>query len=245
MSTRRAGANPSNDSRGIDGQAAALKTAWADHFSNIPWEFMATLTFDPRRNSPSRSAAVDEGRWWCGQLARLRRASVGWLFVVERGAGGRALHLHVLIAGLRPLDRALAASLWDVRNGAAHLRDVDDRRKAVAYVTKNAYATGDVHFADDLARHLGPDSVIWNIDEPVADVAPEKPVTGEPSPASALQETSNVPEFLSPTELMRYLRLSRTAVYEALRAGSIPSVRIGRSYRIARAAIVRMAGAVE
>lgn len=40
------------------------------------------------------------------------------------------------------------------------------------------------------------------------------------------------PEFLTVREVMVRLRMSKNAIYEALERGEIPSVRIGRAYRI-------------
>ena len=245
---RAAIGNSSGAADFVRAQGPELKAAWVDHFSGVPWEFMATLTFDPRRNTPSRSAAVAEGEWWCGQLGRLRRASVGWIFVVERGAGGQAQHLHALVTGFRPLDPSVPASMWDARNGHAHVRDVNDRRKAVEYVTKNAYLTGDVHFSDDLARHLRVHRLPVGVD--IAAAAAASSEVTECNTASRVilatrTEPAEVLEFLTPAEFMRHMRLGRTTVYEGLRDGTIPSVRIGKSYRIPRGAIDKMVQGVE
>jgi excisionase family DNA binding protein len=47
---------------------------------------------------------------------------------------------------------------------------------------------------------------------------------------------------LTVEETARVLRLGRTACYEAVRAGSIPSVRLGRAIRVPGAALQTMLG---
>jgi excisionase family DNA binding protein len=40
------------------------------------------------------------------------------------------------------------------------------------------------------------------------------------------------PDLLTPLEAARYLRIGRTKVYGMLRTGELPSIRVGRLYRI-------------
>ena len=42
----------------------------------------------------------------------------------------------------------------------------------------------------------------------------------------------DLPEFLSPTDLMKILKLGRTTVYQLLNSGAIPHMRFGKSIRI-------------
>jgi len=47
------------------------------------------------------------------------------------------------------------------------------------------------------------------------------------------------PIFYRPDEVAERLRLSRSKTYAAIQSGEIPSVRIGRSVRVPRAALER------
>ena len=47
------------------------------------------------------------------------------------------------------------------------------------------------------------------------------------------------PIFYRPDEVAERLRLSRSKTYAAIQGGEIPSVRIGRSVRVPRAALER------
>jgi|CXWL01.1.fsa_nt_gi excisionase family DNA binding protein len=49
--------------------------------------------------------------------------------------------------------------------------------------------------------------------------------------------TDSLPDWLSPLEVQRYLRLSRTSVYDLLRSGAIQHQRFGRSIRIPKSAL--------
>ena len=60
--------------------------------------------------------------------------------------------------------------------------------------------------------------------------------------ASAVQITpetalDSLPELLTPEEYFRATRIGKTAGYDALRTGQIPSIRVGRQYRIPRSAL--------
>lgn len=46
-----------------------------------------------------------------------------------------------------------------------------------------------------------------------------------------------LPEFLSPEEFARYMRLGRNTVYDLLRRGDVQHVRFGRTIRIPKAAL--------
>lgn len=46
------------------------------------------------------------------------------------------------------------------------------------------------------------------------------------------------PAFLTVAEAAQLLRVGRSAAYEAVRTGQLPSVRVGRNIRIPRAALV-------
>ena len=59
------------------------------------------------------------------------------------------------------------------------------------------------------------------------------------------RETPTTPEPLALTvrEVLRIVPLGRTAVYDAIKRGDIPSVRVGGRVLIPRAALARMFGA--
>jgi excisionase family DNA binding protein len=54
-------------------------------------------------------------------------------------------------------------------------------------------------------------------------------------------EISDISLFLLPVEAARLLRISRSRVYELVRAGELPYRKIGQLIRIPRAAIEKMA----
>jgi excisionase family DNA binding protein len=51
---------------------------------------------------------------------------------------------------------------------------------------------------------------------------------------------TSYPDVLTIPEAARVLRLSRNSAYEAARRGDIPTVRIGRSLRVPKAALLRL-----
>ena len=54
----------------------------------------------------------------------------------------------------------------------------------------------------------------------------------------------DLPAVLTVEEMARVMRLSRGSAYEAVRTGAIPSIRIGRTIRIPRAALLVLLGEV-
>ena len=54
----------------------------------------------------------------------------------------------------------------------------------------------------------------------------------------------DLPAVLTVEEMARVMRLSRGSAYEAVRTGAIPSIRIGRTIRIPRAALLALLGEV-
>lgn len=50
----------------------------------------------------------------------------------------------------------------------------------------------------------------------------------------------DLPDVLTAGEVAKVLRLGRNTVYECLRAGTIPSVRIGRRLLVPKAALLRL-----
>lgn len=54
--------------------------------------------------------------------------------------------------------------------------------------------------------------------------------------------TPDLPMVLTIEEVARTLRISRSAAYEAVRRGEIPSVRIGRTLRVPRHRILELIG---
>lgn len=53
---------------------------------------------------------------------------------------------------------------------------------------------------------------------------------------------ADLPRVLTVEETAAFLRIGRSSAYEAIRAGEIPSVRIGRSLRVPRHALEAMLG---
>lgn len=52
----------------------------------------------------------------------------------------------------------------------------------------------------------------------------------------------DLPDLLTPAEVIAWTRLARRRVYELLATGALPSCRIGRTYRIPKAALLAFLG---
>jgi excisionase family DNA binding protein len=52
------------------------------------------------------------------------------------------------------------------------------------------------------------------------------------------EELTSLPILLTPDETFGVLRVGRTKGYELLRAGKIPSIRLGRQFRVPRDALL-------
>lgn len=63
-----------------------------------------------------------------------------------------------------------------------------------------------------------------------------QPTTQPPDTAS--REVGELPPILTVEQAAKYLMIGRSAAYEAVRLGQIPSVRIGRLIRISRTALL-------
>jgi excisionase family DNA binding protein len=57
--------------------------------------------------------------------------------------------------------------------------------------------------------------------------------------------SANLPHVLTVEEAAKLLRIGRSAAYEAVRVGSLPSVRFGRSIRVPRSALLALLGEQE
>lgn len=55
-------------------------------------------------------------------------------------------------------------------------------------------------------------------------------------------DLDSLPEFVTPEEYRRIMRVGRSAMYDALARGEIEHTKIGRLKRIHRSAILRAAG---
>jgi excisionase family DNA binding protein len=56
-------------------------------------------------------------------------------------------------------------------------------------------------------------------------------------------DTNQEPMFLTIPETARHLRKSRWAIYDLIKAGRLPVVTIGSSWRVPRAALEQLVGA--
>lgn len=52
--------------------------------------------------------------------------------------------------------------------------------------------------------------------------------------AVASEEHEEFPEIMTPAEAARFLRLGKNGIYDAIKAGSIPSIRVGRRILLSR-----------
>lgn len=146
----RVGADWSGCSRA---RGRELSQAWATWLAYVGWQYFVTLTFDPKLVFPVNGAlASQEAFWWCGQVGRLLRRPVGWLYAVESRRGG-AHHAHVLIVGVVGELGPAPTAMWQQRNGIVDVRRVYDARRAVLYTTKEAALSGEVTFSDTLGLY--------------------------------------------------------------------------------------------
>jgi excisionase family DNA binding protein len=61
-----------------------------------------------------------------------------------------------------------------------------------------------------------------------------------PNPTSTAIHLDTLPDVLTPVEVARVLRLGRNTVYECLRTGTIPSIKIGRKLLIPKDELRRL-----
>ena len=149
-----AGVRPGQpDPRGRRLRRDMLVDAWGCFLGRVPWQFMVTLTFDPRRIFPvDRQTAMREAVGWCHRLSWVVRRPVAWLVAVERGKAGR-WHAHVLLVGAPDHLGPAPEAMWRQRNGFIRVMQVDQARGAVVYATKEAARLGDVELSDTLIRY--------------------------------------------------------------------------------------------
>jgi excisionase family DNA binding protein len=73
-------------------------------------------------------------------------------------------------------------------------------------------------------------------------MAPELVATVDQTTQDA--DAADLPPFLTPKEAAARLRVSRWAIYDAVNAGTLPAVRVGRCIRIPKHAVVAESGGV-
>jgi hypothetical protein len=141
-----------------------LSQVWATWLACIAWQYLVTLTFDPKKVFPvDATLASREAFSWCGQVGRLVRRPVGWLYAVEQGRGG-ALHAHVLMVGVPAGLGAAPPAIWTQRNGRFHVRPVDDTRRGPLYTTKEAALSGEIVLSDTLRRYYPTGTAVSRVD---------------------------------------------------------------------------------
>lgn len=57
-----------------------------------------------------------------------------------------------------------------------------------------------------------------------------------------MKKYNDLPDVLTPDEVKDYLKIGRNTVYRMLREGEIPSVRIGKLYRVPKMMLAAMLG---
>ncbi|MGB8267170.1 MAG: helix-turn-helix domain-containing protein [Candidatus Velthaea sp.] len=60
--------------------------------------------------------------------------------------------------------------------------------------------------------------------------------------ARAGRRFADLPEILTPRELIEFLPIGRNAVYDALKTGAIKSIRVGQKFLVAKAAVREFLG---
>jgi hypothetical protein len=124
-----------------------LAEAWGRYLGRLPWQFSATLTFDPKRVFPvSRDLASREAFWWTGLVAHLCRRQVISAYVIERGESG-LWHVHALLGNAGRPNRRTLEGVWRMRHGHAAIKLVNDVAGIALYTTKMA-TSGDVVISD-------------------------------------------------------------------------------------------------
>jgi hypothetical protein len=119
----------------------------------VRWRLFVTLTFDPRRVYPVRRETADrEAFWWCGQMSRLLRRPLGWLYAAEQGRCGQ-WHAHVLIVGADSGEMTAAIMMWRQRNGELHCQHVTDTVGVTLYASKDAALAGEIVWSDTLTKY--------------------------------------------------------------------------------------------
>jgi hypothetical protein len=108
----------------------AAQHAWGDWLGQFQWHHFATLTFTAQ---PSSGGAKSLFRGWLRRLEQQAKLSLGWFYVLERGAAG-LLHVHVLTAGTTNLGICAMESAW--ANGRSDVSVYEPTRGAAHYVTK-------------------------------------------------------------------------------------------------------------
>ena len=155
-----------------------IHEAWGAFIGRVPWEWLATLTFDSAKSglsSVSRELADRETHWWCGHVARVYRSRIAYVYAIERHQSG-SHHGHVLFVGLPatlgrdgvltirgrkvPDPRWEGSSLaWRERNGHIVIQRVNGSGSRVALYTSKSLAddTGELVLSDTLTRQcFGP-----------------------------------------------------------------------------------------
>jgi hypothetical protein len=102
----------------------------------LPWQFSATLTFDPKRVFPvGRELASREAFWWTRLVSHVCRRPVISVYVVERGASG-LWHVHALLGNAGRPNFQTLEGVWRMRNGHAAIKRVHDVIGISLYTTK-------------------------------------------------------------------------------------------------------------
>jgi hypothetical protein len=131
-----------------------LSDLWGKFLSRIPWEYFATLTFDPSRVFPvDRELADIEAFWWCGFVGHVLRRPLGWAYAAERGTNGQ-WHAHALIVGAGVSQLDVASDAWRARNGIVDIQSVHDSSGIAFYASKSVAVDGEVVLSDTLSRYV-------------------------------------------------------------------------------------------
>jgi hypothetical protein len=143
---------------GIDRQA--LRNAWSEFLSPIPFQWFATLTFETNVHP---EAALKRYRRFTNDLNRslygrrwekLANAGIHWIVATERQKRG-VVHLHALMGDPNDLNliarRLTWMDRWAEMAGFARIEAIHSDDAALRYVTKYVIKGGDI----DFSRNLG------------------------------------------------------------------------------------------
>lgn len=141
----------------------ALRNAWADWLSAIPFQWFLTLTFETNVHP---EAALKRFKRFTNDLNRslygrrwMRKPPGGvfWVVAVERQKRG-VVHLHALMGDqndLNELARRLTwMDAWNEIAGYARIEAIKSEAAVLRYVTKYVVKDGDIEFSSNLGLAL-------------------------------------------------------------------------------------------
>jgi len=123
-----------------------LPEAWGNFLAALAaWDWFVTITF--RSDPPAQDAALKRiGLWLADLQGQAGGKPIGWILAEEFGRVGGRYHCHLLITGVRHLQRRFWWSVAFNRFGCTSIEPFDPRKAAAFYAAKYAAkALGAIH----------------------------------------------------------------------------------------------------